>query len=593
MEPSEATPASPSSWVRSALPEPFAFLSRGELRPLPLSISELRKSNMAVSKWVALALCAASGVGLVSSTAGAAPAKKARETRAIPSKVATDESKSSSESSAKDIPTKDVRDLKDVPKTDANTTTPPKRDGSRPNTRAAAADEPTQQAPTEPLPPPSSSAETPETPKATAPADGDSADEATPKEHPEGSTSLAVGAPAAADEASLDGGKLRIHPYLLVTGGLKADFVKNKPGEEKNDRISTFALGRIGLRARWLDFVYAESEFMASGGVGLHGTSAYEGQAAMQVRQQLVRLTKYGFRVEVGRILDEASVDFFSAHVAETFIQDTATRDPLLFSGFNLGNGVRATYQIIPGLRAGLTFNAGNPVSNTASLMVGGAYPPFERFYTQPYQQVNQSANHFPDDTFHSMVITPSVLVDTKFVDVRVAVQGFDINANTNSSKDDHIRGYNLRGTAKVKLFDGLIIPFASSAYTRNDTLVATDLSKRAPDRYQAVNLGVGVDVDLQRRFKCSHDCADGFGGQFQQVQYQIGDNLVTTQRYLNIGATYWLAPNVSVGARFAMWLQEQEQPVTAAGVALGQTRPDTVTNGERSVITALRFIMP
>lgn len=407
------------------------------------------------------------------------------------------------------------------------------------------------------------------------------------------SETLAVGAPHPIDEASPVDGKLQVHPYFLISGGLKADFVQNKEGEDRNSRVSTFALGRLGLRASWLSVLYAESEFMASGGVGLHGTSAYEGQAAMQVRQQLVRLSKWGFRLEVGRIIDEASVDFFSAHVADTFIQDTATRDPLLFTGFNLGNGIRATYEVVPGLRLGLTFNAANPVASTASLMVGGAYPPFERFYTQPYQQVNQSANHFPDDTFHSMILTPSVLFDSKHFDAKVAAQLFDINANTTRSDDDHIRGYNVRGTLRAKLGDGLLIPFLSSAYTRNDTLNTADLTKRSPDRYQAINYGGGVDLDLQRRFRCSHDCADGFGAQYQQVQYQIGEGLVTTQRYFNVGATYWLLPNVSLGLRFALWTQENERPLTPAQQAAGQTEPDLEKVGERSVIAALRFIMP
>jgi hypothetical protein len=148
---------------------------------------------------------------------------------------------------------------------------------------------------------------------------------------------LALGAPTSDDEASPEGGALKVHPYFLVAGGLKYDFVKEKPGETRNNRASTYALARFGFKARWLDFVSAESEFMAAGGVSLHGTSAYEGQAALQVRQQIVRLTKYGFKLEVGRVIDEASVDYFSAHVSETFIQDTATRDALLFSGFNLG----------------------------------------------------------------------------------------------------------------------------------------------------------------------------------------------------------------------------------------------------------------
>jgi hypothetical protein len=402
-----------------------------------------------------------------------------------------------------------------------------------------------------------------------------------------------AGAPVSEDDASSEGGKLHVHPYLLVSGGLKADFVKARPNEIKNDRVSTFALGRIGLKARFLDILSAESEFMASGGVGLHGTSAYEGQAAMQVRQQVIRLTKWGFRGEVGRIIDEASMDYFSAHVAESFIQDTATRDALLFTGFNLGNGIRATYEIIPGLRAGFTFNAGNPVSNTASLMIGGPYPPFDRFYSQPYQQVSQSPNSFPDDAFHVMVFTPSLMVDTKVIDTRLAAQFFDVNANTNNDQDDHIRGYNLRGTLRLKLLDRTIVPFGGAAYTRNDTVMPTNVALRSPDRYQAVNLGGGVDVNIQRRFKCSHDCADGFGAQYQQVQFQVGEGLVTTQRYINVGSTFWITPNLSLGLRFAWWQQEAEQPVTQANVAAGQTRPEVWIQGEKSVIAGLRFVMP
>jgi hypothetical protein len=57
----------------------------------------------------------------------------------------------------------------------------------------------------------------------------------------------------------------------------------------------------------------------------------------------------------------------------------------------------------------------------------------------------------------------------------------------------------------------------------------------------------------------------------------QIGEGLVTTNRYANLGATFWIAPNVSLGARLAYWSTKQE------GSAL--------TN-EISALTALRFIM-
>lgn len=386
---------------------------------------------------------------------------------------------------------------------------------------------------------------------------------------------LAIGAPEA--PTSEGGEKLTIRPYLLLSAGLKYDTVYDRPEEDKQNRLSTFAMSRFGLKARWGDWIGAESEFMASGGIGLHGTSTYEGQAALQVRQQVIRLGRGVWRFEAGRLFDEASIDFFSAHVADTFLQDTATRDPLLFSGFNLGNGLRGTLEVVPGLRIGLTFNASNPVSTTSSLMVGGSYPPFERFYTQPYQAVNQGPNHFPDDTFHMYVVTPSVLVDTKVVDARFAVQGFDVDTDMNRSDNDHLRGYNARGTARLKLFDGIVVPFASGAYTRNDTLEPTDLGKRAKDRYQAVNVGGGVDFDWARRFKCAYDCADGIGIQYQQVQYQVGDGLVTTNRYGNLGLTYWLAPNVSVGARFAVWQNHPE---------------DSAMTGERSGIVSMRLMM-
>jgi hypothetical protein len=303
----------------------------------------------------------------------------------------------------------------------------------------------------------------------------------------------------------------------------------------------------------------------------------------MQVRQQVLRLDYRSVRVEAGRIIDEASLDHTSLHVQDTLFQDTATRDPLLYSGFNMGNGLRGTITVIEGLRLGLTFNAGNPVSTTSTLAVGGTFPPFERLYTQPYQAVGQVPNNFPDDTFHAMVLTPSVLLDSRYVDARVAFQGYDIDTNMTKGTNDHVRGFNLRGTARAKLLDNALTPFVSAAYTVNDTLVPTDLGKRADDRYKAVNLGGGVDYNVRRRFKCAHDCADGVGAQYQQVQFQTGDAYVTTFRYVNVGASYWLLPNVAVGARFAYWVQQQT----------GQGGAKVVEDvGERSVIVGLRGVL-
>ena len=78
----------------------------------------------------------------------------------------------------------------------------------------------------------------------------------------------------------------------------------------------------------------------------------WEGQAALQVRNQLLRWTPGRLRIDVGRITDDSSVDFFSAHVADQLLTDAYTRAPLLASGYNRGQGVLLQYELAPGLRS-------------------------------------------------------------------------------------------------------------------------------------------------------------------------------------------------------------------------------------------------
>lgn len=383
--------------------------------------------------------------------------------------------------------------------------------------------------------------------------------------------------PSRAPEApKLTAGAFSLAPYVVVAAGLKYDNVILRTGEQREDRVTTYATSQFGLVGSYGEHLSVRSELMAGAGTGLHGTSTYEGQAALQVRQQLVRVAFDRFVVEGGRVFDEASADYVSAHVQETLLQDTATRDPLLYSGYNLGNGLRSTVAVGP-VRIGLAFNAGNPVSNTATLMVGGTFPPFERLFTQAFQSVNAGANHFPDDTFHSTIVTPSLMLDTRYVDAKMALQAFTIDTNTTSKENDSIRGYNVRGTVRGKIAGGVVVPFFNVATTRNDTVLPNDVSTRAPERYKAIVLGGGVDVNVAERHACKHECRDGFGAQFEQVQFQIGDGVVTSIRYANVGATFWALPYLAVGARFAWWQQHQN------GI------DDT---GERTFTLALRAVM-
>jgi hypothetical protein len=373
--------------------------------------------------------------------------------------------------------------------------------------------------------------------------------------------------PARGDDA------VTIQPYASIVGGAKVDTIIQSRDEQREGRVSAIALTDFGLHGTLGTWLALESELMANGGTSLHGSSAYEGQAALQVRRQLVRVTDGTWMAEAGRIVDEASVDFFSAHVMDTLLQDTATRDPLLYSGFNLGNGLRGTVEPVKGLRLGLTFTAGNPVSTTASLQVGGSFPPFDRFYIQPYQAVKQGPNNFPDDTFHIMLLAPSILYRDSIVDAHAEMQGYVVDTNTNRSDDDNIRGYNVRANVKLKLADDTVSPFANFALGRNDTVQANDVSKLAPDKYTGIVYGGGVDLNYSHR---APDRPNGVGLQYTRVEYQVGSGNVTNLHYVNVGTTYWIATNAAVGARVAVWLRND------VGVH---------DEGERSLILTLRTV--
>ena len=370
---------------------------------------------------------------------------------------------------------------------------------------------------------------------------------------------------------------LKLDPFLGVVGGIKADWPLNGPDEHKEARISAIALSRFGLRGTAGAWVSFESELMASGGTSLHGSSAYEGQAALQVRNQLVRLSIDPGMIEVGRVTDEASVDFYSAHVGDVFLQDTATRDPLLYSGFNMGNGVRGTFKLIEGLRVGLAFTAGNPVSNTGTLMVGGSYPPFARVYEQPYQYIGKSPNNFPDDSFHMMMLSPSILYNSPIFDAKAAFQGAVIDTDTTKTDDQNIRAFNLRANARLKLMKETVVPFFNAAFTKNDTVDPTNVARLAADKYTGIVLGGGVDVNYDHPFNCPYVCANGVGVQYTQVQYQVGSGAVTRLHYFNLGTSYWVTEHIAIGARIAAWVQVQPGP------------PD---EGERSALVTMRFVM-
>jgi hypothetical protein len=235
---------------------------------------------------------------------------------------------------------------------------------------------------------------------------------------------------------------------------------------------------------------------------------------------------------------------------------------------------VRGTFEVVPGLRLGLDFTAGNPVSNTASLQIGGSFPPFDRFYVQPYQNVKQTPDNSPDDTFHMMLFAPSLLYKNDLVEARAQFQSYVVDTNTNSSADQNIHGYNLRATAKLHLLEDMLSPFGNVAFDRNDTVDPNDVSKLEGAKYTSITAGGGLDFNYAH---LAPGRPDGVGAQYEHVQYQVGSGNVTTLHFINVGTTYWLNRWTAIGARFGMWV------VQNVGVH---------DEGERSGIVTLRVVL-
>jgi len=365
-----------------------------------------------------------------------------------------------------------------------------------------------------------------------------------------------------------------VRPYAALVGGVEYQTLQTKADDPAEDRAVTIALSRLGLRASIGEHVYLESEFEVN--AGPHGTSAWEGQAALQVRNQLVRLRQHAFRVDVGRITDDSSVDFYSQHVADQLLTDGFTRASLLASGFNRGNGLLVRYEMpqIPGLQPGITINAANPTSTTASLVVGGTFPPFSRFYFAPYQQVGRDASKFPADEYHIVVVTPSVVYRHPLVEAQGAVQMFRVNTNTSTDMDQPIDGFNIRLGAALHLLGDRVHPFANFSVVQNEVVDPDDGMRLSGEIFRGITGSGGVDWNYLDR--------NGVGVQYAFVRDQQGEATRTTQHFVNLGSTWWFNDFVALGARIGVYSRCEDLDGTGC--------PEK--EGERSFFTTLRTLL-
>lgn len=383
------------------------------------------------------------------------------------------------------------------------------------------------------------------------------------KQDPE---ALVLGAPTPATRPlfALGSDTYFISPVLSIAGGLQSENLLINPNPEKESRITTVALARFGAEGRLGPYVTFRSEFERN--IRSHGSGIWEGTASMSVRDQVLRLQRWGATVEAGIILDPASVDYFSAHMGDVLLADKYTRDPLLYSGFNRGQGVQARYSRW-GLTAGLSYTEANPLSSSASFMVGGSFGGNSRFWERP---LGNFRNGQPDDDIHFRVISPSLSYEHPWFEAKAMAQVFSINYQATSRQDPPLEGYNLRGGVKLKL-KGMVpalpfevTPFFNVARVENDVVnsAAGYGNQLLQTPFDALTVSGGLDVFLFGR--------SGVGFNFARVADHTpsfipptgsngGSEPVTNTdiTYFNAGATWWMFDQVALGARVATFTRQ------------------------------------
>ncbi len=400
------------------------------------------------------------------------------------------------------------------------------------------------------------------------------------------------------------GVRLSVRPFAVVVGGVQYERVGHRDGvvgageaaqeikDDREDRFVTLAMSRFGFLGEIGDHVSIRSEVEVNRGP--HGTSVWEGQAALQVRDQRLRLSSGDFAIDLGRITDDATVDFTSAHVADQLLMDPYTQRTMLETGYNLGNGLKLLYGAsaggqADGLGLGVAFNASNPTSTTASYLVSGKYSSglFTRLHRFAGSRVAASPNKYPDDATHITMLTPSASFHHDLFDAHGAAQLFSVNIDTNGTGDDPISGYNLRGGVRGRLFGGALTPFLNVARVIHTTLAyeSDDTTSiwRGQD-WHSVTVSGGVDLRVVGRH--------GVGVQVARTAAYQGDGTLveSADDYLNFGGTFWLADTVALGARYALWRSDRrDRKWNSSSFEWESTRFD---EGESSLFFTLRKVL-
>src|SRR5690242_19502221 len=105
---------------------------------------------------------------------------------------------------------------------------------------------------------------------------------------------LVLGAPTPATRPlfALGSETYFIAPVLSIAGGIQLEDLQVNPNPEKESRVTTVALARFGAEGRLGPYVTFRSEFERN--IRSHGSGIWEGTASMSVRDQVLRLQRWG-----------------------------------------------------------------------------------------------------------------------------------------------------------------------------------------------------------------------------------------------------------------------------------------------------------
>jgi len=349
-----------------------------------------------------------------------------------------------------------------------------------------------------------------------------------------------------------------IKPIVWISGSLLGYFPNPVGDASYADRPATLLVTRFGFEGALTDWVSFKLELQRDLGFSLasngpQGTGVFEGTASLQARENYVSVHKWGLNVTAGIQTDPASVDFITPNVLGMFGMDPFTRDYLLNSGFNLGQGVMLRYTE-PFLKTvgagqltfGFSFQSGNPLTTSLSYSFGGNVTQNGTLYTAPIRTI---INGLPGTNIALQTYSPSLVYSVDFakgfgLDVRAMAQFQHADPDATTSTDATINGVNYRGTMRVRLPHVNLM----GGYARrvNQQIAIPDLTRRLGDNNEGTVWSLGGDFTWDKF---------SVGAHYAYVNNEIRDSphSYTTAKYLNIGASYQLVPSfLSTQLRFA-----------------------------------------